>query len=83
MTFENKLGPIDNSDSVETQSCFWCSSNTDTNYLDQTIVSYVSVLISLLLTIYTSLKTSAESKSLGITIKKPEVIAQLHIYVLL
>jgi hypothetical protein len=58
---------------LENQHFLWCSSNLEISSLDQKFVSYVNVLVSLFFSIYTSLKTSSESKSLGINANKSEV----------
>ena len=41
--------------------------------LDRKFIAYLTVLVSILITIYTSLKTSSESTTLGIEINKPTI----------
>ncbi|RNA19416.1 serine incorporator 5 [Brachionus plicatilis] len=51
----------------------WCSSSMDLVVLDRKFIAYLTVLVSILITIYTSLKTSSESRTLGIEINKPTI----------
>ncbi|CAF0848575.1 unnamed protein product [Brachionus calyciflorus] len=51
----------------------WCSSDMDIVILDRKFIAYLTVLVSILITIYTSLKTSSESKTLGIELNKPQI----------
>lgn len=51
----------------------WCSSDMQIVALDRKFIAYLTVLVSILITIYTSLKTSSESTTLGIEINKPTI----------
>jgi hypothetical protein len=46
----------------------WCSSDVSLAYMDQKYIAYLSVLISILMTVYQSIKASVRSSFLGVNV---------------